>query len=395
MSRKDRRDLIRQIERKRGSKVVTYVTSDRSGLSDMISGDAVPAVGRHVRQLIGPRTTKFDLFIYSRGGDTSVPWALVSMIREFCGERPFGVLIPFRAHSAATVIALGADEILMTRMGELGPIDATHSGPHNPRDPETKQPLPISVEDARGYLSFLDTIGLKNPTHKISAFGHLSGGVHPLALGSVHRILSQTKKVAKQLLESRHEPLSKTKNEDIVSALASEIASHEHTIRRTEAAEIGIDFVKNAEEQDIEDLLWNLYEAYADYFEWQCPFDPDMPFRRDPDLDEKLYEGLPVSCIESTWRADVKTVDVWVRRLREVPPQVTLSFPNLQISLPQVPEGLDQAGLEQYIHQMLTPIVEAQIQAAVDAASREMKKSLPEKGFQTRVVNTRWSRSTS
>jgi len=52
-----------------------------------------------------PQNKKIDLFLYSRGGDVSVPWRIVTMIREFCDE--FCVLIPYKAHSAATMIALG------------------------------------------------------------------------------------------------------------------------------------------------------------------------------------------------------------------------------------------------------------------------------------------------
>ena len=142
MARKERLVLIRAIEKKRQSKVIAYVTSDRPGLFGKVAGDAVPVVERHVRRACTARTKKIDLFLYSRGGDAHVPWELVTMIREFLGHRPFGVLLPYRAHSAATVIALGADEIVMTRQAEFGPIDATiEGGPHNPREEKSNQRL--------------------------------------------------------------------------------------------------------------------------------------------------------------------------------------------------------------------------------------------------------------
>ncbi len=241
MSRSDRLKLIKAIEKKRGSKVITYVTGDRPGLQAEIKGDVIPTIERHLHKICGPRTKKIDLFLYSRGGDTNVPWSVVSMIREFLGERSFGVLIPFRAHSAATVIALGADELIMARMGELGPIDATiQTGPHNPRDPQTNQPLPISVEDARGFFTLPETLGMETLAEKSRAFDHLSNRVHPLALGSVNRILSQTKKVAEQLLRARRDPLPSEQNAKITEQLTSEISSHEHTIRKTEALQVGL-----------------------------------------------------------------------------------------------------------------------------------------------------------
>ena len=125
MARKDRVALIKEIEKKRDSKVIVYITSDRQNLAGQIGSDAVPVIERHLRGVIGPRTKRLDLFLYSTGGDANMPWSLVSMIREYVGERPLSVLIPSRAYSAATVIALGADEIVMAKSGELGPIDAT------------------------------------------------------------------------------------------------------------------------------------------------------------------------------------------------------------------------------------------------------------------------------
>ena len=56
-------------------------------------------------------TRKIDLFLYSRGGEINVPWSLVSMARQFLGDRPLGVLIPFRAHSGATLLAAAGQRL--------------------------------------------------------------------------------------------------------------------------------------------------------------------------------------------------------------------------------------------------------------------------------------------
>ncbi|KKT50265.1 MAG: hypothetical protein UW40_C0007G0040 [Parcubacteria group bacterium GW2011_GWF2_44_17] len=104
--------------------MITYTTSDRQGpVNARIAMDVIPIMSRHL-QNIG-KVEKIDLFLYSSGGDTMVPWRLVSMIREFCDS--FAVLVPYKAHSAATMVALGADEIVMTNMGELSPIDPSTS----------------------------------------------------------------------------------------------------------------------------------------------------------------------------------------------------------------------------------------------------------------------------
>ena len=87
-------DLIRAIEEKRGSKVIVYVTGDRQPFPARIAEDAVRPIYDHLLGLdFGDKPKVIDLFLYSRGGDVSVPWRVASMIRGFCDE--FNLLIPY------------------------------------------------------------------------------------------------------------------------------------------------------------------------------------------------------------------------------------------------------------------------------------------------------------
>ena len=99
----DKKQLIQKIEKLRNSKVITYLTSDRPGpVNARIAGDIIPIISNQLRQI--GKVENIDLFLYSTGGDTLVPWRLVSMIREYCNT--FSVLIPYKANSAATMISL-------------------------------------------------------------------------------------------------------------------------------------------------------------------------------------------------------------------------------------------------------------------------------------------------
>ncbi|MBU4454972.1 hypothetical protein KJ586_00445, partial [Patescibacteria group bacterium] len=101
----DKKTLIQQIEEARNSRVITYITSDRQGpINARVAMDIIPVISKQL-QTIG-KTENIDLFLYSAGGDTMVPWRLVSMVREYCDK--FSVIAPYKAHSAATMIALGA-----------------------------------------------------------------------------------------------------------------------------------------------------------------------------------------------------------------------------------------------------------------------------------------------
>ena len=153
--------LIQQIEGARKSRVITYLTSDRPGpVNARVAMDIIPIVSKQL-QAIG-KTENIDLFLYSSGGDTMVPWRLVSMIREYCDK--FSVLVPYKAHSAATMISLGADEIVMSDLSELSPIDPSTANVFNPPDPQNPQnKIPISVEDVMAYFDLAkNKFGIKN-----------------------------------------------------------------------------------------------------------------------------------------------------------------------------------------------------------------------------------------
>ena len=67
------------------------------------------------------RTVDLDLLIHSGGGDLDSAEKIVCMCRDKC--KSFRVIIPQYAKSAATLITLAADSILMGYTSELGPID--------------------------------------------------------------------------------------------------------------------------------------------------------------------------------------------------------------------------------------------------------------------------------
>ena len=154
-------DLIKKIEAKRGSKIITYITSDRQGpVNARVAMDIIPIISEQLRKI--GKTTKIDLFLYTAGGDTMVPWRLVSMIREYCDT--FSVLVPYKAHSAGTMIALGADEIVMSDLSEISPIDPSIANIFNPSDPANPQnKILISVEDVIAYFDLAkNKFGIKS-----------------------------------------------------------------------------------------------------------------------------------------------------------------------------------------------------------------------------------------
>jgi hypothetical protein len=138
---KERLKLIAEIEAARESKVICYLTSLKPNLAASMAEDAVRVFFDHLLLLQQRPIPKLDIFLCSNGGSGALPWRLISLFREFATK--IGVLIPYRAYSAATMVALGADEIVMHPFAEMGPIDPTVSNEFNPVDAQTHQRMGI------------------------------------------------------------------------------------------------------------------------------------------------------------------------------------------------------------------------------------------------------------
>jgi ClpP class serine protease len=67
------------------------------------------------------------LLLLSRGGSIEPAYQISKLCKSFAKQR-FVALVPRHAKSAATLIAIGADEIHMGPLGQLGPIDPQLGG---------------------------------------------------------------------------------------------------------------------------------------------------------------------------------------------------------------------------------------------------------------------------
>jgi len=205
---------------------------------------------------------KVDLFLYTTGGITIAGYGLVNLIREFCNK--FGVLIPFKAHSAGTLIALGADEVVMTKMGQLSPIDPSIVSPYGPQmqipgQLGAAQALPVNVEDAMSYLGLArDELKLKDEDSLVRVFDRLSQAVNPLALGAVSRSREEISFLASTLLKYHIKDPEKIKG--IVDLITRGRYSHSYLIGRREASEVlGLNLIDN------EEVIGKIVELYYEY----------------------------------------------------------------------------------------------------------------------------------
>jgi hypothetical protein len=290
----ERRQIIAEIEQLRASKVICYLTSIRQNAGAQMANDAVRIFFDHLRLLPQRPVPKLDIFLCSNGGTGTVPWRLISLFREFATQ--VNVLLPYRAYSAATMLALGADEIIMHPFAEMGPIDPTVTNDYNPIDPQTNQRIGISVEDVKAYVSFIkETVGISHEDELIKAIEILANKVHPLALGNVERFISQSRMIARKiLLTHMNEETSKHVIDEIIETLASKLYFHGHPINRKEAVDLGLKVTPN-QPPELEELIWKLYCDFEIDLKNSEAFDPIAEILRAAPAPTPAAAGSPAT----------------------------------------------------------------------------------------------------
>lgn len=273
MPRKERRELIGKLQEARGGRLlIAYLTSTRRGFEIQIADDVFRILYDHLEADREAAAKGVDLFIHSNGGSGTVPWRIVNLIRNYTED--FAVLVPHHAFSAATLIALGANEIVMHPMGCLGPIDPSVANIFNPPHPQNPGQLaPIGVEDVSAFLRLVkEDVGITHEDELVQTFLALTEKVHPLALGNVQRHHSQSKMMGRKLLKLHMEgEAAEHEITTLVADLKSNLFFHGHPINRREAKE-DLRLKVTEPPADIEALMWALYVEYESALNLLEPF---------------------------------------------------------------------------------------------------------------------------
>lgn len=324
------KDFIQAIEKSRKSRVISYITSDRPfPLNARVAIDVIPFLNEQLNKI--GKVDKIDLFLYSLGGDTNTPWRFVSMIREHCNK--FTVIIPYKAHSAATMISLGADEIIMSDFSEISPIDPSVANLFNPSDPSNpQQKISISVEDVTSYFELANKKFQIKDSEDLAKifmkFIEANPQIHPLALGNVHRSHSLIRMIAKKLLRSHKNKLKDEEIEKIIKSFSEELYSHHYFIGRKEAKnDLGLKSVKYADEK-FSKLMKDLYNEYKKEMGLGKNWDP----KSELGTSQTLNKDFKTALIETTDIQNSFNVNIDILKVQQ---SVTQQTPQGLVQIPQ------------------------------------------------------------
>jgi hypothetical protein len=248
--------------------LLVYVTSKRDGVNASMATDALPYL---IDQLdtLAAGTTELDFLIVSFGGDPMVAWRIMSLIRERGIDR-VSVLIPQSAYSAATLVALGADEIVMHPNGHLGPIDMQITTFFEGR------PKNFSTEDISAFLEFVrENLGITDQKHLRALFELTCREVGSTGVGFVARNSRLAVALAERLLEMHKVDEDGVKNKARVESLSRQFHSHSYPVSRKEAMQIGLD-VNPDRDPTLEALMWDLWLDLEEELKERHPFSPIM-----------------------------------------------------------------------------------------------------------------------
>ncbi|MFX1384743.1 MAG: hypothetical protein ACFFBP_20140 [Promethearchaeota archaeon] len=331
MSRQNRLNLLKELEECRNSKIIVYITGDRKGLETKIGDDIIP-IFQNLLINSQIKEKRIELLIYSRGGNGSTALSLVSLIREYCDD--FNVIIPWKAHSAATLIALGANSIVMLKSGQLSPVDVNVTTPFNPiiNTPRGPQNIPINVEDLSGYISFSkDILGITNEESLVDVLGFLTNQLNPLALGAVHRAREKNSKIASSLL--KYHMLDEAVIKKISDIITMGLFEHSFFISRRDA--INLKLPVDILEDDVEKKIWELFSEYYSILELDQLYVLERMLGDDDSQDVTFHRAI-IECLDETKENPELNTFTYTTKRRLI--RQEMEDPMLKVRLPNIME---------------------------------------------------------
>ena len=259
-----RQHLICQIEEEVGHRVICYI----AGKSTDIHRDDVLGFADLLCRI--PPGSGVDLVLHSLGGDPDAADKLIKMVRDRVGEAVLRVVVPDHAKSAATLMALEADSIVMSNTSELGPIDPQIR--FRDRDGSDVYYSAFSyIEAFHHFKGILD----KNPSDQSALL--MMGQLEPHVLVELERIVSRTRTLAENLLGGSSTILYTAVVDELLTPGLDR--THGQVITAQRAAKLGL----NIEYLSPDDPTWKMY--------WKLY----CLQRREVQDDKKLFESACVS----------------------------------------------------------------------------------------------------
>lgn len=231
-----------------GGPLITYWNNPRGSVC---SSDVVAL--NEVLERLGSHETIY-LFLKSDGGSGQVSLRMVNLLRQHC--KNLVALVPLECASAATMITLGANQILMGPTAYLTAVDTSLNHALSPVDRDNDR-VSVSLDELNRVIRRWraeQADSTENPYKNLFAY------VHPLVIGAVDRAESLSVMLCRELLA--YHIADEKQAHEIAATLNSKYPSHSYPILLNEARKIGLNATPLP--PDVNALLLELNRLYSE-----------------------------------------------------------------------------------------------------------------------------------
>ena len=253
-----RRKYLKALSDKTGRAVIVYSTAwleNKPNLDAQILSISLGDMAGFMEAVSNVTERELDLFLHSPGGSAEAAESLIEYLRTRFDH--IRVVVPIAAMSAATMLALGADEIMMGAHSQLGPIDPqfTLFTPEGPRSAPAQ--------------AILDQFEMAKEQCKDPA--NLAAWL-PILRAYLPGLLAQCdsqRQLAEDFVAKNLERYMLKGDADRAKAAAhwfaefTEFKSHGRRVSREKCRELGLNVTDLEAQQDLQDAMLSVHHAYA------------------------------------------------------------------------------------------------------------------------------------
>jgi len=204
--------LIQSLQQKRDSHVLVFISNQP--ISQYVSYKMSQVLRR-----VGP-VENLDVILESGGGSLDSAYKVLKMLKSYAMK--VTVIVPFYAKSAASLIAIGANELMMCKSGELGPID--------PQVHDPQSGLFIPAHSIKEAIAFIEET--KDNTVKLS----LADKIPVLLIGAYREAGISSKQYLKDVLTEQYDCVK----DKITETFTERFLSHGYPMDRDFLEKTGI-----------------------------------------------------------------------------------------------------------------------------------------------------------
>jgi hypothetical protein len=240
--------VIQKLATALGEPVFTYWNSTKGSICQN------DVIGLYALLRDSGKLDRLSLFLKSDGGSGQAALRMVNLLRRYVDH--LTVLAPLECQSAATMLALGADRILMGPLAHLSAVDTSLTHDLSPIDRDNDR-VSVSNDELLRVIR-LWTEQAKSST--ANPYEALFPYVHPLVIGAVDRSSALSTRICEEILSYHIDDLAKAK--EISNILNSGYPSHSYPITLREAKRIGLNV--EAMDESVNAMLSELNEIYSE-----------------------------------------------------------------------------------------------------------------------------------